>query len=131
MHDVGLDMELVTDKPQHMLASAIVLVLPGALVWGADASWRLLARALQPANLQMALQPAGGDANSQAVQVLQRAAANYEAQAANAIVVAPRKDLLELSYAFLPLVWAGTLAHYIDPLMTEAGTILPVRGCFE
>lgn len=36
------------------------------------------------------------------------------------------KPFLELAYGYMPLVWAGTLAHYLLPFLSEAGRILPV-----
>lgn len=36
------------------------------------------------------------------------------------------RSFLELMYGFLPLVWAGNLAHYIPLGLGEAGRILPV-----
>lgn len=36
------------------------------------------------------------------------------------------KPFLELAYGYMPLVWAGTLAHYLLPFLGEAGRILPV-----
>jgi hypothetical protein len=38
------------------------------------------------------------------------------------------KPFLELAYGYMPLVWAGTLSHYLLPLLSEAGRILPVRA---
>lgn len=37
------------------------------------------------------------------------------------------QPFVEACYGYLPLVWAGTLAHYLESLLTEAGRILPVR----
>ena len=36
------------------------------------------------------------------------------------------KPFLELAYGYMPLVWAGTLAHYLLPFFSEAGRLLPV-----
>ena len=36
------------------------------------------------------------------------------------------KPFLEVAYGYLPLVWGATLAHYLLPLLSEAGRILPV-----
>ena len=38
------------------------------------------------------------------------------------------KPFLEVAYGYLPLVWGATLAHYMLPLLSEAGRILPVRS---
>ncbi|EIE23428.1 hypothetical protein COCSUDRAFT_53335 [Coccomyxa subellipsoidea C-169] len=37
----------------------------------------------------------------------------------------PGKPFLELAYGYMPLVWAGTLAHYLLPFFSEAGRLLP------
>ena len=37
------------------------------------------------------------------------------------------KPFVEVAYGYLPLVWGITLAHYLLPLLSEAGQILPVR----
>ena len=37
------------------------------------------------------------------------------------------RPFLEAGYAYLPLVWAATLAHYLRPLLGDAGRILQVR----
>ncbi|MDY6940377.1 MAG: sigma 54-interacting transcriptional regulator [Cyanobacteriota bacterium] len=36
------------------------------------------------------------------------------------------RSFLGLAYGFLPLVWGGSLAHYLDLGLTEAGRIVPV-----
>lgn len=38
------------------------------------------------------------------------------------------RPFLELAYGYLPLVWAGTLAYYLDNAFEEAGLILPVAA---
>ena len=42
---------------------------------------------------------------------------------AAAPVVAPAKPFMDLAYGYLPLVWAGILAYYMDNLLSEAGRI--------
>jgi hypothetical protein len=39
----------------------------------------------------------------------------------------PEPKFLWLAYGYMPLVWAATLAHYLDLALPEAGRILPVR----
>ena len=39
----------------------------------------------------------------------------------------PPQAFLQLAYAYLPLVWAGTLTHYLPAFLLRAGRILPVR----
>lgn len=36
------------------------------------------------------------------------------------------KGFLELAYGYMPLVWGGTLAHYLPLFLGEAGRLLPV-----
>ncbi len=38
------------------------------------------------------------------------------------------KNFLELAYGYMPLVWAGTLAHYLPLFLGEAGRLLPVSA---
>lgn len=132
--DLGIEPEtIVTHNGPHILASALVLAAPGLLAWGVDAAWQVLAAATQPASAA-ALQPAMASQAGQedpaaqaAVGLLQRAASGYAATSSGAAIVAPYKPFLDRSYAFLPLVWGGTLAHYIKMLLAEGGHILPVR----
>ena len=59
----------------------------------------------------------------------------YAADAATALAAGPagaeaklsRRPFLETGYAYLPLVWGGTLAHYLRPFLSEAGLILQAR----
>ncbi len=39
----------------------------------------------------------------------------------------PPQKFLQLAYGYLPLVWAGTLTHYLPAFLLQAGRILPVR----
>ena len=39
----------------------------------------------------------------------------------------PPQAFLQLAYGYLPLVWAGTLTHYLPAFLLQAGRILPVR----
>jgi len=41
--------------------------------------------------------------------------------------LAPR-NFIDISYAYLPLVWLGSLAHYEDLGLTEAGRVLPLMA---
>jgi hypothetical protein len=128
----GVDPAAVAARGPHMLVSAAVLAVPGAVAWGADAAWRAAAAAMRPAGeatMQPALAGTGGGGASvegRAVAALQRAAAGYSAQASGAPVVAPIKPFLQLGYGYLPLVWAATLAHYEALLLREAGLALQV-----
>lgn len=38
----------------------------------------------------------------------------------------PPQAFLQLAYGYLPLVWAGTLTHYLPAFLLQAGRILPV-----
>lgn len=129
---LGIDSGAVADKGSHIPVSLLVLAAPGVLAWGADAAWRAVGNAMQPAMALAApsTAPIAADrtsSESEAVAVMQRAAVGYSAQQSGSPVVAPVKPFLELSYGYLPLVWAATLAHYEALLLMEAGRVLPVR----
>ena len=44
----------------------------------------------------------------------------------------PPQAFLQLAYGYLPVVWAGTLTHYLPAFLLQAGRILPVSllQCF-
>lgn len=45
----------------------------------------------------------------------------------------PPQAFLQMAYGYLPLVWAGTLTHYLPAFLLQAGRILPVSllTCLE
>ena len=133
--DLGIEPATVmTGKPEHIAVSIAMLAVPGIVAWGADAGWRTLAAATRPAT---ALTPQLSGASSgssvdpaaaRAISLLQNAAGSYSAQQVGATIQAPAKSFVDLSYGYLPLVWAGTLAYYLENGLTEAGRILPVAA---
>jgi hypothetical protein len=109
--DPGSAEDLVGNRGTHIAASIAVLAAPGALAWGADVAWRVVAGAAaaaappqqqQPTMPPPAMAAAGGGeasaAEARAVALLQRAAAGYQAQESGALVVAPIKPFLDLGY---------------------------------
>ncbi len=151
---LGLDapaLGLTAVTPQHMAASVAVLAAPGCIAWAADA----LSRAASPATGRPLLQELysavgrgvgaalaavrsnGGGANGGgAVPAAAGVAGNSvlgavqqqqeQQQGAGAEVPMAPAPFLYLAYGYVPLVWAGTLAHYLAPLLGEAGRLLPV-----
>ena len=128
--DLGVQPEtLMTGKLTHIVVSVVVMGAPGLVAWCADAGYRLLAAATLPAPAPR-LSPAttsNADA-ARAIALLQSASDSYSSQAAGALLQAPAKPFLDLSYGYLPMVWAGTLAYYLRYGITEAGHILPVAA---
>lgn len=131
--DLGIEPATVTTgKIEHIVVSFVMLAAPGIIAWGADAGWRTLAAATRPA---AALTPqlsgvalSSSDPAARAISVLQSAAGSYSAQQAGAPIQAPAKSFVDLAYGYLPLVWAGTLAYYLENGLTESGRILPVAA---
>ena len=149
---------LMSSKLPHIAISLAVLAGPGLTAWAVDSAWRMggfggaylsqlvqrWAAALQPSALSTVAEAAGGPAGGSlasafpgagAQQAATSAAGGAAAQwqvpgepslGAGAGVRAP--PFMELSYGFLPLVWAATLAHYYDSLLEEAGRVLPVSA---
>lgn len=182
LFQLGLDPALAfIDKPHHIVASAIVLALPGAACWAVDAVWRAAldslgdepvpvvagaaagaapplpkgeytgvattpkgpktarragaaADATGAAGGAAAATGAGVDSGalSRALGVLRSAQAAAVAEAATTVAQAEAQGgvqpFVESAYGYLPLVWAATLAHYLDLFLFEAGHILPVSA---
>ncbi|CAL8472261.1 g11803 [Coccomyxa elongata] len=100
LQQLGLDPDLVEPQGSHILVSTLVLLAPGFLALGAHGLY-VLADALSAALSGPSVargKRAGG------------------------------KPFLELAYGYMPLVWAGTLAHYLLPFLDEAGRLLPVTA---
>ncbi len=131
----------------HILASIVVMAIPGFVAWGADAGWRSLAAfslaqvsnnnsaaassmpQLAPITTSTSPNTTSMDpASARAISLLQSAAGSYTAQQVNAPIQAPIKPFVDLAYGYLPMVWAGTLAYYLRYGLTEAGRILPVTA---
>lgn len=106
----GLDPTLLADKGPHILASIGVMAVPGLIAWGSDTLMRT----------------AFGSSNTTPTAP---AVVGADAPVVTSVAVsAPITPFLELSYGYLPLVWGGTLAHYLQQFLEEAGNILPVTA---
>lgn len=147
---LGLDaatLGLTAVTPQHIAASVGVLAAPGCIAWAADA----LSRAASPTTGRPLLQelyaavgrgvgaavaavrPSSGSAGGGVPAAAGVAGASVlgavgqqQEQQQGAGVPAVAAPFLYLAYGYVPLVWAGTLAHYLEPLLGEAGKLLPV-----
>ena len=130
---------IIGRKIPHMLASVGMLATPGVAAWGVDALWRRLAATFNPSETKKApsftsfyvsSSASSGDQRTsldretaRAISILESAASSYSSEVAAAPVVAPAKPFMDLAYGYLPLVWAGILAYYMDNLLSEAGRI--------
>lgn len=144
---LGVDPALLSDKLPHIGASLAIMAVPGLFAWGADIVMRLItpgsAVAAASASTSsaaagqgpaLALSGAGGGlamgtgASPSSSRSSSPTPAAVAAAAANPTLDCTPPPFLQLSYAYLPLVWGATLAHYTQALMEEAGTILPVTA---
>ncbi|KAI8465837.1 MAG: cyclic nucleotide-binding protein [Monoraphidium minutum] len=105
----GVDPALFAPKLPHILASAAIMAVPGALAWAFDAAGRA-ALAAAPAPAAAAAVAGGGGGGG------------------GRMGVGPPAPFLSLCYGYLPLVWGATLAHYEQYFLEEAGTILPAAA---
>lgn len=149
---LGLDaatLGLTAVTPQHIAASVGVLAAPGCIAWAADA----LSRAASPTTGRPLLQelyaavgrgvgaavaavrPSSGSAGGGVPAAAGVAGASVlgavgqqQEQQQGAGVPAVAAPFLYLAYGYVPLVWAGTLAHYLEPLLGEAGKLLPITA---
>ena len=92
---------LAGDFGAHAALSFGALMLPGLVAWGADVA----ACGAEVAVAELARRGGG--------------AARGEVRGS----VAP-SAFVRLAYGWLPLVWAGSLAHWLDMFGAEAGTVL-------
>ena len=125
----------------HALASAALLAAPAWLVWGVDALWRAAASAAAssswtPPTDKSAAAPASASAPAPASSSTLSCPLPTPASlpSSNARSSAPTQGLVSrlpprlarVAYAYLPLTWAATLAHYEDWGLREAGTVARV-----
>lgn len=125
---LGLDpTPFLAERSTHILASGLMLTAPGVIAVTTYTLWQTLASATE-ADMNMATWSLAGsmDTIDSSIDVLKRAAKAYEQEKSGAWLIAPVKSFVDISYGLLPLVWTGTLAHYMDLLLNEAGLILPV-----
>ncbi|GAX80437.1 hypothetical protein CEUSTIGMA_g7876.t1 [Chlamydomonas eustigma] len=133
----------------HVLASAAVLVAPGALAWGMDfvfirnttiksalGGWTqgMRTRATTAAyylKSRVAGREREGLQDSLAISTRDSTAAASSVIGSSgraSVLGAEPSSFLQLGYGYLPLCWAATLAHYLPPFLTEAGSILQVTA---
>lgn len=137
----------------HALASAALLAAPAGLVWGVDALWgsaalAAMASAAGSAARSFTASPSVSAAATPASAALAPAAASSSSQSSLLSPASPPSSppdarssaplttqgllsrlpprLTRIAYAYLPLTWAATLAHYEDWGLREAGTVARV-----
>jgi polyferredoxin len=107
-------------RPEHVAVSVAVLFAPGLLILGVDGAQRVWSAAVQQQR-----QRAGAAASAAAAEGGSGAAALASPAAP---VTTPLPPFLELSYSYMPLTWAATLAHYEEQMLLELGRLLPVTA---
>lgn len=126
--------EVLATKPSFVVAALATLAAPGAIALATHGAQvlALKARAMlsghQTNQSSAAHQPtaaAGAAATATATlggtMVVARAAAK-----AAAAESAP--DFVQVAYGYMPLVWGGTLAHYLKMFLLEGGMVLPAAA---
>ena len=123
----------------HALATAVLLAAPAGFVWGVDFLWRAAYDANVAASSSSSSASAssgGGDGSKNEFAALlasassSSSASSPSASSSSSITPAflarlpPR--LTRVAYAYLPLTWAATLAHYEEWGLREAGTVARV-----
>ncbi|KAK9837134.1 hypothetical protein WJX81_005394 [Elliptochloris bilobata] len=123
---LGIGGEAITGPlPVHMAASVAVLGAPGLFAWALDAAGRWAPVLTLPWKTLPVPSAAGVCAGVGASAI---AAVGGGASAGSGRVRGPGAGFVEMAYGYTPLVWAGTLSHYLLLLCEEAGRILPVMG---
>lgn len=118
-------------RPEHIAASVVVMAAPGLVAWAVDIGQRAWSAAVQRQQRQSEAAAAGPSASSLGAAAAAAAAAVMPALAAPPpppppVVALP--SFLELSYSYMPLTWAATLAHYEQQMLLELGRLLPVTA---
>jgi polyferredoxin len=103
----------------HAALSALLLALPGAVAWGADAA---VCAAAAGARAAASAASAAGSSGAGAA----AAAATPPGWAAEA--ADGTHAFVRLAYGWLPFVWAASLAHYTQLFGAEAGHVLPAAA---
>eukprot|EP00878_Enallax_costatus_P016701 GHUV01017524.1.p1 GENE.GHUV01017524.1~~GHUV01017524.1.p1 ORF type:complete len:351 (+),score=87.49 GHUV01017524.1:293-1345(+) len=117
--ELGLPADyLLTTQGPHLALSALLLAAPGAEAWTWNKAGTAITKHLKSCAATAAADPttallAGPTPSSTTTAVTAETAASAEV------------PYLKLAYSMLPLVWAGTFAHYEDLMLTELGLILP------
>jgi len=102
----GFAVEAVSAFGPHAALSALLLAAPGLLAWGADGAVCAAAAAARSAAGAASAPPPGW--------------AEEGPDGARAF--------LRLAYGWMPLVWAASLAHYLQLFGAEAGSVLPAAA---
>ena len=129
----------------HALATALLLAAPAEFVWGVDFVWRRACEASAASTkdeFAALLASASSSASSSSAAAGAATAAASPASATTraptpgsaperqrnkvAFLSRPPPRLTRVAYAYLPLTWAATLAHYEDWGLREAGTVARV-----
>lgn len=114
----------------HALATAVLLAAPAAFVWGVDFLWRAAASSASAGggggakNEFAALLASASSSSSSSSSASSSPAASPATTPAFLARLPPR--LTRVAYAYLPLTWAATLAHYEEWGLREAGTVARV-----
>jgi hypothetical protein len=122
---------MLEDQTTHLLLSGLLLAAPLPTFWVADLVGRAATGQLKaPGNsvswtsapLLVANSSNGSSGSAAGVGADDGGDCAYRTQEMTEADLPP---FVTMAYAFLPLVWAGTLAYYEPLLMTELGSVLP------
>lgn len=111
----------------HALATAALLAAPAGIVWGMDFLWRAGYEALAASSSS-----AGGSKREFAALLASASSSSSSAPSPSTSSTTPAfltrlpPRLTRVAYAYLPLTWAATLAHYEEWGLREAGTVARV-----
>ena len=123
----------------HALATAVLLAAPAGFVWGVDWLWR----AAYNANAGVVVVGGGGGSTPSSISsgakknefaaLLASASSSSSSSSSEptprttpAFLTRLPPRLTRVAYAYLPLTWAATLAHYEEWGLREAGTVARV-----
>lgn len=109
---------LLGQQGPHLALSALLLAAPGAVAWTWNKAGAAVIEYLEQRTSTAVNETQGEDVDDAT------AVGNGDNQVGD-IGVDPEVPYIKLAYSLLPLVWAGTLAHYEDLMMNELGLLLP------
>ena len=101
-----LGVHLPSNQTEHILTSLVLLFTPGLFAYATHQACKIV----------------GGDKWSSAITV-------DKSQATAVLQEAHTSSFVEVSYAYLPLAWGATLAHYWALLLGEGGHVAQVSCC--
>jgi len=120
---------IFSNNAYHIAASIFMLGFPGVTAFALDSLWRFASDITHTnQSPRLSFSSVDNSETAQAMQVLSRATASYQALEKDSLIVAPSKSFMSLGYGYLPLVWSSILAYYLELLLVEAGTIVQVAG---